>query len=150
MILRYLRELKSLNIGQEAPNFETQTLQEKSISLSDYKGKIILVEFWATWCGPCIGEIPHLKSTYSEYSDSDFEIIGISLDQNQEKLKNLVEEHNLQWPQIQQQKEFNSKLAELYSVIAIPRNYLIGRNGEIIAKDLRGEELKAKVSELLK
>lgn len=149
-VLRYLRDLQSLNIGQKAPNFKTQTLQGKSISLSDHKGKVILVEFWATWCGPCISEIPPLKSTYSKYSDNDFEIIGISLDKNSEKLKTFVEEKKLQWPQIQQQKGLNSKLAELYSVVFIPRNYLIGKDGKIIAKDLWGEELETKVAELLK
>lgn len=149
-VLRYLRDLRSLNIGQEAPNFKTQTLQEKSISLSDHKDKIILVEFWATSCGPCIAEIPHLKSTYSKYSDNDFEIIGISLDKNSEKLENFIEDNEMPWPQIHLKKGFNSKIADLYSVLFIPRNYLIGKDGNIIAKDLRGEELETKIDELLK
>lgn len=149
MGLGYLYEIESLNIGQEAPHFQVKTVQGEFISLPQ-NDKIILLEFWATWCGPCMPEIPHLKSIQKKYSDNNLQIIGISLDKNLERLKQFIRERNITWPQIIQTKEWNGEIVNLYNVSGIPRTYIIGKDGKIIAKDLRGEELEKEIAKLMK
>lgn len=147
--LGYLYEIESLNIGQQAPHFQAKTIQGESISLPQ-KNKITLLEFWATWCGPCKPEIPHLKSIQEKYPSNNLQIIGVSLDKDPQKLKRFIEEKEMTWPQIIQSKEWDDKIVKLYNVSGIPRSYIIGKDGKIIAKDLRGEELETKVDELMK
>ena len=144
-----LYEIESLNIGDMAPIFNAQTVFGDSLSLSDYRGKIVLLEFWATWCGPCLPEIPHLKSIQSEHSKNDLQIIGISLDNDAKKLKDFLNENDIKWPQIQQPKEWDDGITNLYNVSGIPRTYIIGRDMKIVAKDLRGEELQKEITKLL-
>lgn len=146
--LGYLHELESLNIGQEAPRYQAETLQGKSLSLPP-TDKVTILEFWATWCGPCMPEIPHLKNLRLRYSEGELQIIGISLDTNPEKLKQFIRDEEMTWPQILQPDEWSGELAKLYSVNGIPRSYIIGRDGTIIAKDLRGEELEEEIARLM-
>ena len=147
--LGILYELESLNIGDPAPLFQAKTLRGDSISLADHLGKMVILEFWATWCGPCLPEIPHLKSIRSAYPENDLQIIGISLDSDAEKLKAFLQENALPWPQIQQPEEWKDELPTLYNVSGIPRTYIIGRSGNIVAKDVRGEELEKAMAQLM-
>jgi peroxiredoxin len=147
--LGYLYEMKSLRVGQKAPDFKFTTIQGEAIALSDYKGKIVILDFWATWCGPCLPEIPHLKSIYVRHPRSELQIIGISLDDKPEKLMQFVKQKNINWPQILQPKGWDDSLTTKYNVAGIPRTYIIGRNGEIVAKDLRGEKLEQRIADLL-
>jgi Thiol-disulfide isomerase and thioredoxins len=132
----------SLVDGAAFPAFEGTTLAGKPISLADYKGKVVLVDFWATWCGPCVAELPNLLSTYDAYHDKGFEIVGISLDRQKEDLEKFVAEKKVTWPQVFEQ---GAELAQKYGVRAIPTTYLLDREGNILASGLRGNALEETV-----
>ncbi|WP_445666288.1 peroxiredoxin family protein [Fodinibius sp. AD559] len=144
-----LQEFSSLKTGMVAPDFTAKTIYGQTIKLSEIDSKIVLLEFWATWCGPCLPEIPHLKKLNSSYSDQELQIISVALDSDLDKLDQFVEEREINWPQIQQPKMWKGKIAKAYSVLGIPRSFLIDNKGNIVAKDLRGNELREKVSELI-
>jgi len=147
--LGHLYEMESLNIGQRAPDFEATTIQGDRIALSDLRGQVVLLEFWATWCGPCYPEIPYLKDVWSEHQDDDFQLIGVALDQDADALQQVVEERDITWPQIQQAEGFDGPVAERYNVSGIPRAYLIGPDGTIVAKDFRKEAIQREVRQLM-
>jgi len=147
--LGYLHEFESLNIGQKAPDFELQTIDGEYISLSSLKGQYTILEFWATWCGPCIPEIPHLKSLYEKYRDDGFTVIGISLDRDKDTLVDFIAEKDMPWPQIYVTDGWEAELPRLFNVSGIPRMYLLDPDGVIIGRDLRGEEMVSKVENLM-
>jgi thiol-disulfide isomerase/thioredoxin len=120
----------------------------KPLSIANYKGKVVLLDFWATWCPPCRAELPNVLKTYKEYHAQGFEIIGISLDRDQdrEKLTSFLEEKNMTWPQFFDGNYWKNKLAVKYGVNSIPATYLLDGQGTIIGKDLRGEELDKAVA----
>lgn len=137
----YLHEMTKLRVGQKAVNFEAKTLNGENVSLSEMEGKLVLLDFWATWCGPCIPEIPNLKMLSEKYDNDKFEIISISLDQDKEALTEMIEEKEIEWKQVHQEKTWEGEIAEFYNVAKLPRKYLINPEGEIVAKDIRGEEM---------
>ena len=137
----YLHELKSLNIGQPAPDFSSQTISGEEITLSELEGQYVLLDFWATWCGPCLPEIPHLKTLWEKYGETNFEIVAISLDRDKKELTDFIDERNLEWPQILAQKGWEGEIPEKYNVVGIPRTYLLDPEGKIVAKDLRGTDM---------
>jgi peroxiredoxin len=141
--------LESLNIGQEAPDFKAQTIEGEDLSLSDLRGQFVLLEFWATWCGPCLPEIPHLKTMQEKYQDSDFKIVGISLDRDKDTLRNFLEEREMEWAQIFVDEGWEGDIARQYNVSGIPRMYFIDPEGRIIARDLRGEEMVSVIEEIV-
>ena len=147
--LGFLHELESLNIGQKAPDFKYQTIDGDEISLSSLEGQFVILEFWATWCGPCIPEIPHLKSLYKSYKNDDFTVVGISLDREKESLLNFIKEREIEWPQIYVEDGWEGKLARSYNVSGIPKMYLLDPEGIIIGRDLRGEAMVSKVDSLM-
>lgn len=147
--LGFLHEFESLNIGQKAPDFEAETLNGDQISLSHLKGQYVLLEFWATWCGPCIPEIPHLKSLYEDYQNENFSIVGISLNRDKDTLVDFINEREMQWPQIYVEDGWESELPRLFNVAGIPRMYLLDPDGNILERDLRGEEMISKVESLM-
>jgi len=147
--LGYLHEFESLNIGQPAPDFEAVTTDGRAITTADLEGQVTLLEFWATWCGPCLPEIPHLKELHDRYGEEDFEIVGISLDRDQETLLEFVEQRNMEWPQIFEEEGWSGEIPRLYNVSGIPRMYILDREGNIAARDLRGEEMVAAVDSLM-
>lgn len=118
------------------------TLDGQEFDLAKWKGKVILVDFWATWCGPCVGELPHVKKVYEKYREQGFEVVGISLDDSREALEKFVKDRQIPWVQIiyQDQKDrgWNNPLARRYGIDAIPATFLIGRDGKVVARDLRG------------
>ena len=144
-----LREMETLNVGQEAPGFEVQTISGERMALSELKGKVVLLEFWATWCGPCRPEIPHLKEVQKKYGGEDFQLVGISLDESTEKLKEFVRDHGMSWPQVQGTGDFHPEIVKQYSALGIPKSYLIDRDGRIAAKYMRGEEYAEEISQLM-
>lgn len=127
--------------GMAAPDFRAVTLDSNSFQMSDLRGRLVLLDFWGTWCGPCIAEIPYLKRAYDVYRDKDFEIVSIGID-DPRKLKTYVNKNRLDWIHIQQNKD--SKLLRLYQVSGYPSSFLIDRAGAIVALqlELRGENLK--------
>ena len=122
------------------------------MKLSDYvgKGKVVLVDFWASWCGPCRREMPNLVEAYAKYKDKNFEIVGVSLDQDGAAWKEAIKKMDMTWPQMSDLRFWQSEGAQLYAVNSIPHTVLIDGSGKIIARGLHGEELQAKIAEAVK
>jgi len=140
---------QKVGIGSPPKNFTAKTLKGMDINLSDYRGKVVLLDFWATWCSPCVKEIPALKKHYAEYKDKGFEIIGINLDNDKDKLTNFITKENLQWPMVFSSKGWNDDTARLYGVNSIPSTWLIGKKGNLRYLGFRGEELGKAIKKLL-
>ena len=149
-IAAQIAKLESTAIGQIAPNFTITTPEGESISLYDIKGKVKLIDFWASWCGPCRGENPHVVEIYKEYHPKGLEIFGVSLDNNKEAWVKAIADDGLVWKHGSDLKGWQSAPAQLYSVSGIPHTVLLDENNKIIAKNLRGDELKQKIAELMK
>jgi peroxiredoxin len=136
-------------VGKEFAPFKETATDGTVVDLAAYRGKVVLVDFWATWCGPCVGELPHVKEAYEKHHATGFEVIGVSLDQDGDKLAAFTKENAMPWPQIFDGQGWKSKLAQAYGIRSIPATFLLDRDGKIAAKGLRGEALSAKVAELL-
>ncbi len=143
---------KKTAVGTLFVDFEMQTPEGKTVKLSDYvgKGKVVLVDFWASWCGPCRREMPNLVEAYAKYKDKNFEIVGVSLDQDGAAWKEAIEKMDMTWPQMSDLRFWQSEGAQLYAVNSIPHTVLIDGSGKIIARGLHGEELQAKIAEAVK
>jgi peroxiredoxin len=143
-------ELKRLDkVGRPAPEFATQDLKGSPVRLSAYRGKYVLIDFWATWCAPCISELPRLQAAYGAYHDAGFEIIGVSLDETKTAVTDFVKVRNIPWSQIHNASA-SADLVELFGVITIPAVYLIDPEGSIVRLDLRGKALDDALSRLVK
>jgi thiol-disulfide isomerase/thioredoxin len=148
-LLVQLEMLESLVLGGEFPGFSFDDLDGTNISLDAYRGKVVLVDFWATWCPPCIVELPNVLAAYQKYHDKGFEIIGISLDKDKARLEDFLEENGMDWPQYFDGKGWDNELSNKYGVNSIPTTYLLGPDGGIIARDLHGDELEKAVGKAL-
>ena len=135
--------------GMKFPDFNEKDTASKPLSIANYKDKVVLVDFWATWCGPCVAELPNVLKTYGKYHDKGFEIIGISLDADQQKFGSFIKQKNMTWRQYFDGQGWNNKLAVKYGIESIPATFLLDGEGKIIAKDLRGEELEQAVAKAL-
>lgn len=141
-------EIRSTQIGFKAIDFSgSQFKRENTISLDSLKGKYVLLEFWGTWCGPCIQEIPNLKTLYDHTDKSKFEIISIVVDSPIQDLEQMMSKYGITWPQIV--SDDSNKITEKYRIIRYPTTFLISPEGTIIAKDLRGDELNKKLAEII-
>lgn len=151
-INEYLKTLSDVTIGKPAPDFSGPTPDGTTISLKSSLGKLTLIDFWAAWCAPCRRENPNVVKLYNEFKDKGFQIIGVSLDNpgEDQKWKDAIVADKLTWPQISNLQGWADPIAKTYNITGIPATFLVDANGIIIAKDLRGEELRAKVAELLK
>jgi peroxiredoxin len=136
-------------VGKAAPEFSANTPEGKKVSLSDYKGKYVLVDFWASWCGPCRAESPNMVKLYQDFKGSKFEIIGVSLDNDKTAWTKAIAKDRYTWIQISDLLQWDSPIARLYQVDGIPATVLIDPNGVVVAKNLRGEELYNKIKTLL-
>ena len=137
-------------VGAKFPDFAEKDLDGKPLSIASHKGKIVLLDFWATWCPPCRAEIPNVVATYKKYHAQGFDIIGVSLDQEQSKLTAYIKDQGMTWPQYFDGKGWQNKLASQYGIQSIPATFLLDGEGKIIGKDLRGEDLTAAVAKALK
>lgn len=146
------KKMKATAVGQKFTDFEMQTPEGENVKLSDYvgKGKVVLVDFWASWCGPCRREMPNLVEAYAKYKNKNFEIVGVSLDQSGESWKEAIGKLNITWPQMSDLKYWNCEGAKLYAVSSIPHTVLIDGEGTIIARGLHGDELQQKLAEVIK
>ncbi len=136
--------------GNPAPDFSAQTPDGKTVQLADYKGKYVLVDFWASWCGPCRRENPSVVAAYEQFKGKNFDILGVSLDTDKENWKKAIAKDGLTWQQISELKGWSSSIAQKYQVNSIPANFLIDPDGYIIASGLRGQGLINKLKEVIK
>ena len=137
-------------IGDKAPDLALEDTNGKAIKLSSLQGKYVLLDFWASWCGPCRAENPNVLAAYNKFKDKNFTILAVSLDNNKEPWLKAVHHDALLWPQVSDLKGWKSPAAAKYGVHSIPSNFLIDPKGTIIAKGLRGPELESKLAEVLK
>ena len=137
-------------IGKPAPDITMPDVNGNNFSLSSLKGKYVLVDFWASWCGPCRKENPNVVAVYNKYKDKNFTVLGVSLDKTKDAWVKAIKEDNLTWTHISDLKFWESAAVPLYGFDGIPYNVLVDPNGIIIAKELRGAELEAKLEEVLK
>jgi len=137
-------------VGYFAPSFRERATNGQMISLEALRGKVVLLDFWATWCGPCRRELPNVIKLYNRFKGKNFALIGISLDVSIDDLRSFVSENGMPWPQVFDGRGWDNKIATLYNVRAIPSSFLLDKDGKIIAKDLRGQELAAAVERALR
>ena len=142
------QEQKKTAVGAMAPDFTMNDPEGKPIQLASLKGKIVLVDFWASWCGPCRQENPNVVKLYQQFHSKGFEILGVSLDKTKEDWLKAIKDDNLAWIHVSDLQFWQNAAARLYGVNAIPQSFLLDKDGKIIGKGLRGEQLVKKLTEL--
>jgi thiol-disulfide isomerase/thioredoxin len=140
---------EGLEIGLKFPGFSETDLAGNPLSVSAHRGKVTMIDFWATWCSPCRAEMPNVIATYRRYHPQGFDIIGVSLDENRNQLANFIQAQGMTWPQYFDGGGWGTKLAKKYGVNSIPMDYLLDRHGIIIGKELRGRALGLAVAKAL-
>lgn len=145
-----IQKINLLAPGTDAPDFELTTPEGNILSLKEFRGQVVLIDFWASWCAPCLGEMPNLKAIYQKYHDKGLEVIGISMDHNKAAWTRSIAKEALPWHHASSLKGMKRcPVAEAYQVLAIPKLYIINKEGKIIAKDLRGESLADKIEDII-
>lgn len=137
-------------LGKAAPDFTLPDVNGKPVSLNSFKGKYVLVDFWASWCKPCRIENPNVVAAYNKFKDKNFTILGVSLDENKEAWLNAIKADNLTWPHVSDLKQWDSMVIPLYQFEGIPYNVLLDPQGNVIAEGLRGSDLEAKLASVIK
>lgn len=145
---KQIKNAESFVIGAEAPDFTMKNLDGEPVSLSDFKGKVVLIDFWASWCGPCRKDNPHVVELYNKYKADGFEILGVSLDKTQDRWEQAVAKDKLTWTHVSDLKGWQNAVAQIYSVKSIPHTVLLDKEGKIIANKLRGPALDQKLASI--
>jgi len=146
----YIQLSKNLQIGDRYVDFEMNNKSGDKVKLSENLGKLTLLEFWASWCGPCRAENPNLVNTYSDFNPKGFEIFSVSLDDNSKNWKKAIKEDKLIWTHVSDLEGQSNKAGLIYGIKGIPDNFLLDETGKIIGRNLRGESLNKKLKEYLK
>lgn len=136
-------------VGTDALDFTQNDVDGKPVKFSSFKGKYVLLDFWASWCKPCRMENPNVVKVYNKFKDKNFTIVGVSLDQSKDAWVKAIENDKLTWNHVSDLQQWNNAAAQMYHIQSIPGNFLIDPNGKIVARDLRGEDLEKKLCELL-
>jgi len=136
-------------LGEKLNDFQQRDTNSNMVRLSDFKGKYVLVDFWASWCGPCRKENPNLVEVYQKYHSKSFDIIGISLDDNRKSWLDAIKQDKLSWPQLSDLKSFDNAVARQFSIHAVPSNFPLNPDGIVIEKNLKGKELNNVLGKLL-
>ncbi|MBI1306265.1 MAG: redoxin domain-containing protein [Bacteroidetes bacterium] len=143
-----INSIKPLEIGGQAPEIKLKNPDGELVALSSLRGKVVLIDFWASWCGPCRKENPNVVRMYQKYHDKGFEIYSVSLDNNAQQWQAAIAKDGLVWTHVSDLRGWSSSAAALYKVTSIPRTFLVDKNGRILATDLRGYQLEAKLDEI--
>lgn len=148
----YLDNAMKTVVGNKYIDFTMNTPEGETVKLSDFvtKNKYTLIDFWASWCGPCRQEMPNVVEAYKQFKNKGFGIVGVSLDKDAEQWKKAIKDLNITWPQMSDLKAWQCEGAKLYGVRAIPATVLVDQEGTIVARNLRGDEIASKLSDLLK
>lgn len=149
-IAERIQKLSAVAVGQVAPDFTLNTPEGQPLSMHSIKGKVKLIDFWASWCGPCRGENPNVVKVYEEFHPKGLEILSVSLDSDKDAWLKAIEDDHLTWNHVSDLKGWQNEAAQMYGVNGIPHLIVVDENNVILAKNLRGEELKNKIAELLK
>lgn len=145
----FIKKQKPVNVGAKAPNFSAPNPEGKLITLKESLGKVTIIDFWASWCGPCRAENPNVVALYNEFHPKGLNIVGVSLDKDAAKWKEAIAKDKLSWTHMSNLMHWSDPIAKQFNVQAIPATFILDASGKIVAKDLRGAELKAKIVELL-
>lgn len=145
-----IKQLENVQIGKQAPEFSLPDTAGVMVSLSDFKGKYVLLDFWASWCPPCRRENPNVVKEFNTYKDKNFTVLGISLDNNKEKWMQAIADDGLTWTHVSDLKFWDSEIPALYGVRGIPANVLLDPDGVIIARNVTGEKLQETLQSVIK
>lgn len=143
-----LDKVKNFQIGGTAPDFTQATPDGGELSLSDLRGKVVLIDFWASWCGPCRRENPNVVKVYKEYKEKGFEILSVSLDKDKNRWLQAIEQDGMDWKHVSDLKYWSNEVAKMYNVSSIPHTILLDQEGKILARNLRGPALQQKLAEI--
>ncbi len=141
--------LTAVQPGKIAPDFSLNDTAGKPVSLASFRGKVLLVDFWASWCSPCRHENPNVVAAYKKFNSKGFDVLGVSLDGEKGPWLEAIRKDGLTWTQVSDLQRWNNKASNLYGVMSIPANFLLDKEGKIVASNLRGEALQLKIAELL-
>ena len=148
-VAAYLNRLAPTAVGRTAPDFTLETPDGKPLSMHAVKGKVKILDFWASWCGPCRTENPNVVELYKKFHPKGLEIIGVSLDENKDQWLQAIKDDKLGWKQMSDLKGWQNEGAQLYAVNSIPHTMLVDADGTILARGLHGEKLQTKLEEVL-
>ncbi|MGR4858030.1 redoxin domain-containing protein [Bacteroides pyogenes] len=145
-----IQGMQVVGVGKQAPDFMLETPEGERLLLSALRGKCVLIDFWASWCAPCLREAPNIKRVYEKYRDSGFEVLSVSLDERSDQWKQAIRKHGLDWLHVSSLKGWKCPVAKLYQVSAVPAMFLIDREGNIVSTGVRGRMLEQEVEKLCK
>ncbi len=149
VILTFCGATAQVRVGAMAPEISLPNAKDSVVNLSSYKGKVVLIDFWASWCGPCRAANPKVARLYKKFKDKGFEVFGVSVDESKTAWAKAVRQDRIKYLQVNDNAGLDSKVTMRYGVEAIPTSFLLDKNGKIVAIDLEGKELEIKVQELL-
>ncbi len=136
-------------VGKTVPELVMQDVNGKDVSISSFRGKYVLIDFWASWCGPCRMENPNVVKAFNEFKGKNFTVLGVSLDKDKDSWKKAIAQDHLTWTQMSDLKYWNSQAVETFGFQGIPFNVLVDPSGKVIAQELRGEDLDSKLKQVL-